>query len=112
MEPRLASSVLVGALVRKAQGEGGFAAILSRGDDTAGAVLVILMERGQGSKLFERILQLDGSYRWEAAASQPGDENEVPAFVARRRRFDPDLWVIELDIPSAQRFAAEMNALD
>ena len=112
MEPRLSSSVLVGALVRKAQGEGGFAAILARGDDSAGSILVILLERGGPSRLFERILQPDGSYRWDPAATQPTDESEVPELVARRRRFDPDLWVVELNIPSAERFAAEMNAFD
>jgi hypothetical protein len=31
--------------------------------------------------------------------------------IARRRRFDPDLWLIELDIASAERFAAEMNSI-
>ncbi|MBN9940404.1 DUF1491 family protein, partial [Listeria monocytogenes] len=28
----------------------------------------------------------------------------------RRRDRDPDLWVVELDIPSAERFAAETIA--
>ena len=112
MEPRLASSVLVGALMRKAQCEGGFAAILARGDDSAGSILVILLERGGPSRLYERILQPDGGYRWDSGAVQPGAESEVPELVVRRRRFDPDLWVVELDVPSAERFAAEMNSLD
>jgi hypothetical protein len=30
--------------------------------------------------------------------------------IARRKeRFDPDIWLIELDVASAERFAAEMN---
>ena len=112
IEPRLATSVLVGAMIRKAEGEGGFAAVLAKGDETAGAVLVILTERGARPRLFERILQPDGRYAWEVSASQPLDgPGEVPDFVARRRRFDPDLWVLELDVPSGERFAAEMNAL-
>ena len=31
----------------------------------------------------------------------------LATYVARRRRSDPDLWIIELDIPEAERFAAE-----
>jgi hypothetical protein len=108
MTGRLASSVLVAALIRKAQAEGGFAAVLATGDQGAGAILVILAERGAGHRLYERILQTDGTYSW----SPTPDSASVPDLVARRRRFDPDLWVVELDIPSAERFAAEMNSLD
>lgn len=113
MGPRLATSVLVSALRRKAEGEGGFAAILAKGDETAGAVLVILTEKGANPRAYERLLQPDGRYSWGPSAAQLSENAaEVPEFVARRRRFDPDLWVIELDIPSAERFAAEMVSLD
>jgi hypothetical protein len=109
--PRLATSVLVGALIRKAQGEGGFAAVLAKGDSTAGAVVVVLTEKGAKTAIYERALQPDGDYAWAPSESQVSDNPaEVPGFVARRRRFDPDLWVVELDIPSIERFAAEMNA--
>ena len=109
MNIRLASSVLVTALIRKAEAEGGFGAVLAKGDASAGSILVILTERGENACLYERILQADGNYGWLPATREP---EEVPAFVARRRRFDPDSWVLELDIPARERFAAGMNALD
>jgi hypothetical protein len=113
MNARLATSVLVGGLIRKAEAEGGFAAILAKGDPNAGALIVVLRERGEGQRVLERILQADGAYRWDETTGQVTDKvtksEDVPSFVARRRRFDPDLWVLELDIPSAERFAAEMN---
>ena len=114
MSARLATSVLVSGLVRKAESEGGFAAVLARGDPTAGSLIVILAERGGAQTILERILQPDGTYKWQPTGAQTVEDTdknaEVPAFVARRRRFDPDLWVLELDIPSAERFAAEMNS--
>jgi hypothetical protein len=109
MRPRLASSVLVGALIRQAETEGGFAAVLAKGDADAGSILVVLTERGANVCVFERLLQPDGSYAWGEATAGSETTNE---FVARRRRFDPDLWVLELDVPSQQRFAAEMKAFD
>lgn len=113
MEARIAASVLASALIRKAEGEGGFGAVLAKGDATAGSILVILLERGGNPRLLERLLQPDGRYAWQEGGNQHIENSrEVPEFIARRRRFDPDLWVIELDIPSAERFAAEMNALD
>jgi hypothetical protein len=108
-EPRLATSVLAGALIRKAEGEGGFAAVLVKGDPTSGAMLLILTERGGNPRILERLLRPDGSYRWAQPIENPA---EVPAFIARRRQFDPDLWLIELDIPSMERFTAEMTGFD
>lgn len=113
MDARIAASVLAGALIRKAEGEGGFGAVLVKGDAMAGSILLILLEKGANPRLFERLLQPDGRYAWQESGSQLIENSQdVPAFIARRRRFDPDLWVLELDIPSAERFAAEMNALD
>ncbi|HYD36432.1 MAG TPA: DUF1491 family protein [Allosphingosinicella sp.] len=112
MEPRIAASVLAGGLIRKAEGEGGFGTVIAKGDPTAGSILVILLERGANPRLFERLLQPNGRYSWKQSGGPAANPDDVPGFIAKRRRFDPDLWVIELDIPSAERFAAEMNALD
>ena len=107
---RLAASVLVSALLRRADQEGGFGAVLARGDDQAGEILVILNERGRKTAIFERLLQPDGRYNWQAIDSQIIENDEkFSAFIERKRRFDPDLWLIELDVASAERFAAEMN---
>lgn len=108
MQPRLASSVLVTALLRRAEAQGGFGAVLARGDPTAGAVAVVLVERGAAPRLFERMLQPDGSYCWQPSGPA-GDDAAVRGQIERRRRFDPDLWVVELDVAGAERFAAEMN---
>ena len=111
MTPRLASSVLVGAMLRRAEGEGGFGAVLAKGDATAGSIILILLEKGGNPRIFERVLQAEGDYSWtESTTRSTAKGEEVPDFIARRRRFDPDLWVLELDIPSVERFADEMNA--
>jgi hypothetical protein len=103
--------MLVAALTRKAQAAGGFAAVLAKGDATAGAVLVILAERGQKRAVLERLLQPDGRYLWQDIGQSAQDEAQLGALVERRRKYDPDLWVLELDIPAAERFAAEMNSM-
>lgn len=113
MDGRLASSVLVGGLLRLAEGQGGFGAVLTKGDATSGAVMVILAERGRKLRILERSLDPQGRYIWADIAGQAaGNEEETRRFLERRRNFDPDMWLIELDIASAERFAAEMNSLD
>ena len=105
-EARLATSVLVSSLARKAEAEGGFAAVLSKGDPTAGSILVVLVERGGDPRVLERVLQGDGRYAWREAAA--GNSDAVQKFLEKRRGFDPDVWVLELDVPSRERFAAAM----
>ncbi len=109
---RLTTSVFVSGLIRLAERDGGFGAVITKGDETAGAVLILLAERGRLAMLLERLLQPDGRYRWDEPLAAAGNAEEVVRFLARRRGFDPDCWVVELDIPSAERFADEIRALD
>ena len=110
MQARLASEVLVKALLRAAESEGGFGAVLAKGDPLAGAVAVILAERGVKRLFLERTLAPSGDYRWSDPGGADRSDAAFAELVARRRRFDPDLWVVELDVASAERFADEMTA--
>lgn len=110
MAPRIASAVLVNALIRLAEGEGGFGVVVAKGDATAGALAVILAEKGRKVRLLERVLQSDGRYLWQSSAQDIENEDDFQKLLDRKRKFDPDLWIVELDIASAERFAAEMNA--
>ena len=112
MAPRLAPSLFVNALLRLAEREGGFGAVVAKGDATAGTILILLAERGQRVQLLERLLQPNGDYAWGVAVGGSHNETEIDKFLERRRRFDPDCWVVELDIASAERFADEIRTLD
>jgi hypothetical protein len=112
MTPRLAPSVLVQALLRLAERHGGFGTVLAKGDPTAGAILILLAERGQPVHLLERLLQPSGEYAWGAPLAGGQNADELGRFLEKRRRFDPDCWVLELDTASAERFADEIRAFD
>lgn len=110
MQARLSSSVQASALMRLAQAQGGFAAVLEKGDATSGAILVILAEKGRKVRILERVLQSDDAYFWQDVSGHAAEnEEETKKFLDRRLKFDPDMWLIELDVPSVERFAAEMN---
>ena len=103
---RLATGALVNALIRRANQAGGFATVLAKGDATAGAVLVVAQDRGTHVRLWERGLGPSGDIELIAVGPE-GDAQALADYWVRRRRNDPDLWVVELDIPQAERFAAE-----
>ncbi len=105
MTDRLSSGLLVSAMLRQANDQGGFGAVLARGDAQAGGILAITVERGV-ERLFERGLGPDGS----PALIESTPAEDLTGYWRRRRERDPDLWVIELNVPGAQRLVAETIA--
>jgi len=105
---RLPTHLLVSALLRRVNDAGGMAMVMAKGDPLGGTILLILNDKGRFSGMIESGRDLDG--RAALVPAGPVDSaapDEVSAYWQRRRSRDPDLWVIDLDIPFAQRFAAE-----
>jgi hypothetical protein len=99
----------IDGLFRRVRAGGGFATVLAKGDETAGAILLVCAERGETKALLERTVDLDGRYRWTACGPQDVESEATrDAYIRRRRDQDPDLWLIELDVADGERFAAEM----
>jgi hypothetical protein len=111
MTPRLTSAMLVSSLIRLVSQAGGNAMVLAKGDPGAGAILLFCSERGRFTSIQERILDMEGIYRWQAVGPDATQElTVVNDYLSRRRANDSDLWLIELDIANAERFAAETIA--
>ena len=82
--------------------------MIKKGDAERGSLLLFVSSRGVHKAALERVLNLDGSYRWERVGpAESASSIEIADFLARRTRFDEDLWAIELDIADAERFIAE-----
>ena len=102
------ASSLVPALVRMVNGAGGFATVIARGSEWGGALL-LLHRFGRDIVAYEKMPSLDGTPLWRTAAS---GEEKVAEFAARQQRFDPDLWILELDIADPARFVPGLPASD
>ncbi len=95
----------MGALIRRAGAEGGFASVLQKGEQDAGTILVVLTERGGNGRVYERMPQADGSRDWTLTRREdPENKRELDEWLARRGNQDPDLWIVELDIANGERF--------
>ena len=109
---RLPAKLEVSGLIRQIESDGGFATVLNKGDADGGAVLLVVNSRGRYVTSLERILSISGAYEWRHTG--PGDSAgsvDLPPFLAKRTRSDPDLWIVELDIADPERFIAETTAL-
>ena len=112
MSARVTSAVMASALVRRVNAEGGSAMVLAKGDATSGGILLLLLDKAVNPRFVERGIGPDG----EPALLPSGpaalaDDTDATAYWQRRRKSDSDLWVIELDIAQAERFAAETMGL-
>ncbi len=103
MTDRLPSGIVVSALLRRVNDSGGLGAVLARGDAQGGGILVVIAEPGGETRVVERGLDAKG----ETALIESFRGELADDYWRRRRARDPDLWVIELDSPDSQRFAAE-----
>ena len=102
MTDRLPSGLLVSAMLRQANDAGGFGAVLAKGDAQAGGILVVVVEQGM-ERLFERGIGPEGA----PALIESTPTDDLVTYWQRRRQRDADLWVIELNVPGAQRLVAE-----
>lgn len=105
---RLDSQTLVSALIRRVQAAGGFAAVLNKGDPYGGVILVQLLDRGRFGTLLERMTDLSGRQTMVPCGPRlDTQDTEISDYISKRKRADPDLWLVELDVAEGERFAAE-----
>lgn len=99
---RVTSGFFVSALVRRVQQTGGFAAVLRRGAEEAGAVMIVARGRGDALALYRPAPQAHYDeakpqerlfVRDEAANA----EEAIATAIEREKRFDPDVWVVEIE---------------
>ena len=98
---RLKSHIFVSALIRRVFGLGGFAAVEKKGAEEAGAVFIRHRFRDGLETLYAPAPQNffgedDGQRKFEVRADK-AEPDAVREILSRELRFDPDLWLVELE---------------
>ena len=108
---RLKSALWVAAYLRRCQVEGAFGVVRRRGAEDAGAVFVRIYRLDGTSDLYGPAPQsaLDtsrGADRSFTASfvQQPAPDAAVEAYLAREVKFDPDVWIVEVDDREGRNF--------
>lgn len=103
----LVTDLWVQALIHRARLGGAYATVARKGDARAGAVLVKGVDLRAGrARLWSEAVRGDGRQVW--MQPHPGaDEAALDAYAERQARYDPDLWVVEIEDPDASRFLTE-----
>ncbi|MYL96621.1 DUF1491 family protein [Novosphingobium sp. FGD1] len=105
MDARLPAHLEVSGLIRRVNAEGGFAAVLAKGERDAGTILAVLTHNGASGRIYERMPDLDGARKWRCTRRHDAEKpDEFQSYLDRRRAQDPDMWIVELDSADAERF--------
>jgi hypothetical protein len=111
---RVTTDLWVSALLRRVFSDGGFAAVVKRGATEAGAVFIVARDRFGENVLFGPASQTayESERPDERRFSQllvTTDTAAIDARLEKERRFDTDIWVVELE--TGQTALGELIAL-
>ena len=103
----LSTDIWVSALIRRAEIGGAFGVVARKGDARAGAVLVKVLNRTDGTaRLYAEATRMDGERVW----MQPqltDQEPDLDRYIERAARIDPDIWVVEIEDREGRHFLTE-----
>ena len=108
---RLKSALWVAAYLRRCQVEGAFAVVRRRGAEEAGAIFVRVCRLDGTSDLYGPAPQstLESGHGADRAfvaslPGQPAPDADIETYLAREIKFDPDVWIVEVEEPSGRNF--------
>lgn len=109
---RLKSGIWVSAYVRRCNVEGVFAAVRRRGAEEAGAVFIKISKLDGTAALygpapqsaFDGAQPADRLFSLLLGGEKPAPDADVEARLAREIRFDPDMWIVEIEDREGRSF--------
>ena len=112
---RVTSEFWVSALCRKAAAEGAFAYVVQRGAKEAGAIFVLANDMAGFVSLFAPAPQSwfaedEPKDRLFECILDKSDEQAVRDRLDRERRFDPDIWIVEIEDKQARDFTNKVES--
>jgi hypothetical protein len=112
---RLKSALWVAAYLRRCQVEGLYAVVRRRGAEEAGAIFIRISRLDGTSDLFGPAPQSafdagggsphggDRAFT-PSMTTQPAPDAAIEAYLAREIKFDPDVWIVEVEDRSGRNF--------
>ena len=107
MVPRLKAGIFVRALIRRAEVQGASAYVVRKGSEEAGAIYLKLSRLTGTCTILEQIRRGEGDLAWMRPTGDAVDEERAKAYFDKQIRFDPDLWIVEIEDREGRAFVDE-----
>jgi hypothetical protein len=105
--PRLKAGIFVRALIRRAEVAGASAFIVRKGAEEAGAVILTLSRLDGTCLLLNQARNGKGELVWARPLGDWSDEAKARTWLDKQIRFDPDLWIVEIEDRLGRAFVDE-----
>ncbi len=97
-EAKVRTDIWVSAQVRTCDLRFIPAVVSRRGDPVAGAVLLKIYRPAYGCTVLSQVRTMEGALTWmRGTGPEPVAEPDADRYIARQAKYDPDIWVIEIE---------------
>lgn len=107
MTARLKAGIFVRAVIRRAEVAGAQAYVVRKGAEEAGAVFLKVARLDGTALLLSQARRGDGELVWARPLGDWADEDKTRAYLDRQMKFDPDLWIVEIEDRQGRAFVDE-----
>jgi hypothetical protein len=107
VQPRIKSAIQVKAIIRRAEVAGAQAFLVRRGQEDAGALFLKVSRLDGTFTVLNQARRGDGELIWTKPLGDSAAEDAVGKYLERQLRFDPDLWILEIEDPQGRAFVDE-----
>jgi hypothetical protein len=105
--PRLKAGIFVRALLRRVQVEGASAFVVRSGAEEAGAIILIVAKLDGTVLVLNQVRGAKGELAWAQPLGGWSDEARAAGWCDKQVKFDPDLWIVEIEDPKGRAFVDE-----
>jgi hypothetical protein len=107
MTPRLKAGIFVRALLRRVQSAGASAFVVASGAEEAGAVVLKVARLDGTSLVLNQTRNGKGDLVWARPLGDWTDDRRAREWCDKQLRFDPDLWIVEIEDREGRAFVDE-----
>jgi len=97
----------VRALLRRAEVAGASAFIVRKGAEEAGAVILTVSRLDGTCLLLNQARDGQGNLVWARPLGDWGEEAKARVWLDKQIKFDPDLWIVEIEDRQGRAFVDE-----
>jgi len=104
---RLKTGIFVRALIRRAEVAGAQGFVVEKGLEEAGAIFLKLNRLDGNCTVLSQARAGDGELVWLRPLGEACIEARAAAYFEKQMKFDPDLWIVEIEDREGRTFVDE-----
>ena len=107
MLPKLKAAIQIKAIIRRAEVAGAQAFLVRRGSEEAGALFLKLSRLDGTYTILNQARRGEGELVWTKPIGEWVSNDAVGNYLDKQLRFDPDIWILEIEDREGRAFVDE-----